>query len=45
MTIESLYPYNDVYRLVDEDGDVLHQGSKIDCLIMKGILNNLENNG
>ena len=39
MTIESLYPYDDVYQVIDEYGSVLHQGGLKDCLIIKELLN------
>jgi hypothetical protein len=33
MKVISLYPYDDVYQVIDEDGTVLFQGTEQECII------------
>lgn len=33
MKIESLYPYNNVYQVLDDDNLVLYQGKQADCML------------
>jgi hypothetical protein len=37
MRIESLYPANDVYQLIDEDNSVIYQGALSTCVMIKDL--------
>ena len=37
MRIESLYPSNDVYQLIDEDNTVVYQGTLSNCEMIKDL--------